>query len=153
MDKDQKLISEAYKKVLNEAYGYGGIKKTWHDDSKSGTWDGEVKLHRNPKTGSFSNAKYKEIQANPELYKNDPLFYVNVKYDLDYTYDAGDYDTPPDLTINNIDFVDYTIDQEDPETGEWKNVTNELEKTNPELFKGLMNVVDEEIASIEYERL
>lgn len=148
MNKDVALISEAYMKIVKEAYG-----KSYGNDSKSSDWDGEIRIHRDPRTGKYSSVKYRQVKANPELHKNDINFYVTAKYDLDFSYEEGDYYSPPDLTITNIDINDYSISMEDPETGESRDVSNELEKTNPELFKAVMDGVDEEISSFEYEHL
>lgn len=140
--------------ILKEAIFSNGIRKTWSSDSGTGDWKGEIKVHKDPATGKYSDVTYQKIQANPELYKNDPLFYVETDYDFDFTYDEGDNMTPTDTTIDQINLNNLRIYQEDPNTGEYgEDVSAKLEKTNPELFQAITYNVEEKIAEIEYERI
>lgn len=140
--------------LLKEAIFSNGIKKTWSSDSGMGNWDGEVRVHKDPVTGKYSDISREKLKANPELYKNDPLFYVETNYDFDFTHDAGDDMTPPDTTIDQINLNNLRIYQEDPNTGNYDvDISAELEKTDPELFQAISYSVEEKIAEIEYERI
>lgn len=140
--------------LLKEAIFSNGIRKTWSSDSGTGSWDGEVRVHRDPVTGKYSDISREKLKTNPELYKNDPLFYVETNYDFDFTHDAGDDMTPPDTTIDQINLNNLRIYQEDPNTGNYDvDVSAELEKADPELFQAISYSVEEKIAEIEYERI
>lgn len=126
--KDQILLEEAYLKILNEErprFTSSGIKVTWNKDSKSGEWDGEFKIA-------------------------EKTYYVETQYDLDYTEDKGDYDTPPDLTIDRLDLIDPKFYEYSDETGEYIELNLE---NNPDLYKALSDAVEIKIAEYEYERL
>lgn len=142
-------------RYLKEAiFTSNGIKKTWSSDSGSGDWDGEIRVHRDPTTGRYSDISYQKFKASPELYQNDPLFYVETNYDFDYTYDAGDDMTPPDTQIDDIQLSNLRIYKEDPQTGEYgEDIADQLEKEDPELFKAVADSVETKIAEFEYERI
>ena len=142
-------------RFLKEAiFTSSGIKKTWSSDSGSGKWDGEVRVHIDPVTRKYTDVSRMKFKANPELYKNDPLFYFETEYDFDYTYDAGDDMTPPDTQIDDISLSDLKIYKEDPQTGEYgEDIADQLEKEDPELFRAITDSIETQIAEFEYERI
>lgn len=147
-------FDEYCNQYLKEAIFSNGIKKTWSSDSGMGSWDGEIKVHKDPANGRYSDVSYQKLKLNPELYKNDPLFYIETDYDFDYTYDAGDDMTPPDTQIDIINLSNLRIYREDPQTGEYgEDISDQLEQEDPELFKAVTDNVEEKIAEIEYERI
>ena len=103
-----------------------GIKKTWRDESLSSNWDGEIQL-------------------------DDKIYYSQCNYDLDYTVDEGDDDTPPCTTIHNIHLENLQIYAYNEETGEFDIEIYEL--NSPTLYDLLSNKTEEEIVKYEYEWL
>lgn len=99
------------------------IKKTWTNADLSDSWQGEIVVGGIP-------------------------FDVSTEYDADYTIDDGDEYTPPDTTVTNVELYNTKIVQFDYHS---ENEIEVTEQTDPDLYKIILNKVEEEVVKEIYE--
>lgn len=99
------------------------FKKTWTNADLSDSWEGQVVVGGIP-------------------------FDVSTKYDANYTIDDGDEYTPPDTTVTDVDLYDTKVVQYDYHS---ENEIEVTEQTDPDLYKIILDKVEEEVVREIYE--